>query len=787
MAKKRRLTEEQISLLKNVIEHFSKEDTAVRDRQIRTARQLKLFWENFQRTWYSEVAHDWRVWDAQNAQGETDDQEYYDKPVNIFRAYLESIIAALSVTVPPIKCFPDDADSPSDLSTAKAGDKIAQLVFRHNNAPLLWIHALFIFSTEGMVAAYNYSKTDKKYGEYEENEYEEVEELHQIKACPNCGQEIDDQLINDVDDEFQPDDESVIAHDITYNEGMELCPQCMSMVMPEMQQSSLIITKMVGKTQHPKSRQCIETYGLLNVKVANYARKQCDTPYLTYYHEDHFANVLEKYPDLREDKDKSGNIMGGVGGGTDQYERWARLSPQYRGEYPENNVTVAEHWLRPASFNVLDKEQAAELKKLFPDGAKVCMVNDEYASSCNEALDDHWTLSYNPLSDYVNHDPLGLLLVTLQDVTNDLISLVLQTIEHGIPQTMVDPGVLDIEAYRQLEATPGSLIPTKPISSGKKVSEGFYEVRTAALSSEVLPFFQQIQNLAQLVSGALPSLFGGAMSGGGETASEYSMSRAQALQRLQTTWKVMTFWWKEVFGKVVPQYMKDIVADEKDVQRKKDGSFVNVIIRRAEMDGKIGKVELEANENLPLTWNQIKDLVMQLLNSGNEQILAILGAPENLPVIRDAIGLTDFYIPGEDERNAELEEINQLLNSEPILMPPDEMASMEAQMMGGEPPPPEEQPSVQIDVELDNHAFRFEIIKAWAVSDAGRQAKVENLPGYKNVLLHGYQHKQQMMMEMMQEAAMAPSDEKGATPGEKPNKTDKEAPIEEEGDVPTLQ
>ena len=38
----------------------------------------------------------------------------------------------------------------------------------------------------------------------------------------------------------------------------------------------------------------------------------------------------------------------------------------------------------------------------------------------NESLDDHWTLTYNPLSDYIHYDPIGLLLSSVQDITNDL-------------------------------------------------------------------------------------------------------------------------------------------------------------------------------------------------------------------------------------------------------------------------------------------------------------------------------------------------------------------------------
>src|SRR6187401_3366726 len=173
------LSEETKKLLKQIVDHFDDEDRAVRDRQIRQWRRLKLMWENIQHTYYSEVAHDWRIPESARA-GEDNDQGFYDKPVNIYRAYLESIIAALSVTVPPITCYPDDADNPLDVTTAKAGDRVASLIFKHNDAPLLWIHSLFVFCTEGMTACYTYTKEDEKYGTYQKKQFEDYTEDHEI-------------------------------------------------------------------------------------------------------------------------------------------------------------------------------------------------------------------------------------------------------------------------------------------------------------------------------------------------------------------------------------------------------------------------------------------------------------------------------------------------------------------------------------------------------------------------------------------------------------------------------
>lgn len=756
-------SEEVQRLLKQVVDHFDKEDRSVRERQIRTWRRLKLFWEGFQKAWYSEVAHDWRIWDE--AKGDDSEQSYYDKPINVFRAYLESIIAALSVTVPPIKCFPDDADNTLDLSTARAGDKIAQLIYRHNEVSLLWLHALFIYCTEGMVACYSYSKADNKYGTYQENKYDDISEQHEIVSCPECGFQIEDKVVSesrdiaeDLQDEFQPDNVEIQDY---INAEQDLCPSCMMMIAPEIKKESFIVTRLIGVTNLPKTRMCLEVYGGLYVKIPNYVKKQEDCPYLIFSYEIHYANVVERYEHLHNKK--FAEKIRGSAGPKDPYEEWGRLSPQYQGEYPLNIVTVRNAWLRPCAFNVLDKEESDELKKLYPNGAVVVLINDEFAEARNEAFDDSWTLTHNPLSDFIHHDPLGLLLVSVQEITNDLISLVLQTIEHGIAQTFADPAVLNFNAYRQMETIPGGVYEAIP-KSGKSLSDAFYQVKTSTLSQEIMPFSTQIQELAQLVSGALPSLFGGAIEGS-ETASQYSMSRAQALQRLQNTWKMFNIWWKQIFGKVIPMFIKEVKDDERDVQRDKDGNFINVFIRKAELEGKLGKIELESSDALPLTWSQQKDIIMQLLNAGNPEILQIIGSPENLPIIREAIGLTDFYVPGEDDRNKQYDEIKALLNSEPM-------------QTGDELMP--EMPSVDIDPIYDNHAIEFEICRKWIVSEAGRQAKIDNEAGYRNVLLHGKLHYMMMNPDFQQS--------QGAIPVEEPNPLEmQEAPITGEEDVSTIQ
>ena len=725
--KKKEIPEDIQLLLKTVVDHFDKDDRTVREAQIRGWRQLKYLWEGYNRIWYSETAHDWRVY----TETKPDDAEYYDKIVNVFRAYLESIIAALSINIPSIRCAPDDADNPLDLSTAKAGDKIADLVYKHNNVMLLWLRTLYLYCTEGMVACYNYTKEDYSYGSYSENKYEDVEEEQTVSTCPNCGNEIPEQLKNLLEDEYDPDDYDVDIQDIL--ESGDFCPTCFDVVQPQIEQKKVIVNRLTGVTTKPKSRQCLEVYGGLYVKVPNYACRQEDIPCLTYKYETHYSNAYERFPHLIDKSNKQ--IKFGTTSADYSYERWGRLPLQYAGEYPQNNVTVNNTWLRASSFNVLqDKDKIDKLKKEFPNGARVVLINDIFCEAENEALDDHWTLTINPLSDYIHFDPLGVLLISVQEITNDLISLTLQTIEHGIPQTFADPGVLNFNAYDQSEVRPGDIFPAKP-QSGRALTDAFHEVKTATLSPEVMPFAQKVQEMGQLVSGALPSLFGGAQSGSSRTAAQYSMSRSQALQRLQTPWKMFTLWWKDIFGKVIPAYIKDAKEyDDKFVTKDQMGNYVNTFIRRAELEGKIGEVELEASEQLPLSWGQRKDVLMQLMQGNNPMIMQALSMPENARIVTEIIGFDDIVLPGANEREKQLEEIKALLQSAPL---------------------DEQTPSVPVDPMVDKHPIESEICYAWLVSDAGRLNKIENPEGYQNVVLHKQQHdmiiQQQMMTQIPEE------------------------------------
>jgi len=161
---------------------------------------------------------------------------------------------------------------------------------------------------------------------------------------------------------------------------------------------------------------------------------------------------------------------------------------------------------------------------------------------------------------------------------------------------------------------------------------------------------------------------------------------------------------------------------------------------------------------------------MQLLLSPNPGIVSMLMQPENLPVLRDAIGLNNFFVPGADDVDKQWAEIQQLIASQPIET--------------GDTLNPYAT-SVEIDVLMDTHPIQFEICRKWAISEVGQFYKYSHPDEYQNVLLHAKQHLDAMNTGGMPQEGNPEIN--GAQNQEKPKQlSNKDAPITGDINVPTV-
>lgn len=696
------LSDDQKKLIVQTVDLFEGEDKTVRDKQIRQWKETDFLWRGLHYRVWSELAKDWQTpSQVKELDPSLDvDPTEYDRFINIFRAHGESIIAAMSATVPSTRFYPDDADNPSDIQTAKAYTDIEDLIRRHNHAEALFVEIFFKLCLQGMVFIYNYHSKSEAYGVNREPITEDQPFETTIKTCQNCGAELGEaegieQMMPDV---AQP----------------EICPECGMEDIPFAEQQSGMVEVQIGEKVTPKGREFLDIYGPLNVKIPSWIKKLEDSPYLILETEVHVSRLRELYPEAYKDD-----------GGDNSTESWARRPDD---SHEDKMETVKRCWLQPWAFNIISKDETERdaLKAQFPSGCYAVICRNKVLETFEESLIDHWTASESPISNFIHADPLLKPLIPVQDMKNELLDLTMQTIEHAVPQVFADPSVLNFNAYSKHNVRPGTVYPAKA-KAGHNLEQSFYTLHTASLSKEVGAFDNELNQSGQFVTGAFPSIYGGTASGGSKTYAEYQKSNEQALQRLSLSWKMTNVAWAKAMGKAVKSFAQNLEADERFV-RKEGTGFVNVWIKQAFLQGNIGMIEPEVSDQFPISWVQIRSFLMEMLGMNNEAVSAWLLNPNNLGVVSTAIGIKDLKIPGEADRNKQLAEIQELLASQPL----DQMT-----------------PSVMPE-EFDNAEIHMAVTVEWLNSYEAQMAKKTNPGGYMNVVLHAKMHQQLLMQQQMQ-------------------------------------
>jgi hypothetical protein len=180
-------------------------------------------------------------------------------------------------------------------------------------------------------------------------------------------------------------------------------------------------------------------------------------------------------------------------------------------------------------------------------------------------------------------------------------------------------------------------------------------------------------------------------------------------------------------GKAVDSTVENMKEDERYVQQQ-GSNFMNVWIRKADLQGSTSRVEPEIAENFPVSWAQKKDAILNLIQMKDPQVSTVISHPENASLVASIIGVPELYIPGDDDRNKQLMEISLLIRAEPQQVPPN-------------PNNPRGLVStVPVVSDLDNNDIEAEICKSWLKSEVGQDAKVNNPGGYANVLAHLREH-----------------------------------------------
>jgi ribosomal protein L37AE/L43A len=729
---KKELPEDVTAFLIDLVTASEMEDEYVRQLQIKTWKKLEEFWHGIQYLFWNEIKQDWEVHDTGLQVGIVGEEmresvgPFYDYVINKYKAHGESIISALSQQVPVTEFFPDDADEPDDLTASQAKNHLAIIYQKHVKAKLVFIDALLKLYNQGLVAAYRFREGDKAYGVHKIKKYKTEMVKGTKVTCPECGTEL----------QSTPSTTEIPT-----------CPTCNMQGIEEPFEEQQVVED--GFKDIPKEREKLEIKGPLQVKVAYYCKKQKDFGYLIDYEDIHYAQAREMYPDFAED------LIPDAGAAK---ERWARTPSSYTtawrgGSEDVNLCSIKRVWLRPWMYNMDSTNTKYEsnskvrkfLQKEFPEGIHFDLNNKKIIYFDNECMDKCWTIGKSGPSTFIHSDPIGKGYESLQEMTNQMANLTIQTIEYGIPMMLADTRIINRDLFGNLDSSPGKIIPVRKPPEFSSIGEGLYEQKLATPSKEIETFQERLDEDGQFVLGDYPSIYGGASEGKSRTLGEYVQSGQRALARLSLAYTYLDDWWKQVVDKGTTAMAEDVKRYNdpmKEVVKNHPGQFENVLVTPEELVGK-AHLEPESSSNFPISSDQKMNLLMQLIQLQNPMVESVVGHPENAHIITEALGFPDLYIPGEAQRYKALVVIKELLKSAPEEVPNLETAEMQSS------------PTIKPDETVDDEEVQIAVFKYFLSSEKGMQERRTNPPGYANcrayleILQQTFEKKQEAQMRMM--------------------------------------
>lgn len=587
---------------------------------------------------------------------------------NVYGEKGEIITAALAREVPRVQFFPINPDHPPDTAMAEVAGDLKELWAKNNAlqslerdiAKIFWNHDRCLLWTR-------YELNGDEYG------YEDLDE----PVVPETEQ--------------NPPTEPLDTEGAEQEEIENRSPQRTSIRKPR----GRVVTTALGKLDH---------------KVPIYTNDQSRMGYIQIFEDKDVATVKAQFPWMR-DKVKGG----GDGTGETEFDRIARENVRQAvpgsyvtGDSMNRHCVVKHTYIRRSQFydaEVKD-EVRQELLDKFPDGALLVKAATEFAFARNENIDDHCEVGHPFPGQGQNRRSLGESLLPIQDYINELIDLSLDFAKRTVPKKWMDSDAFNVESLKSQTNTPGAIGPFQS-QPGKTVDQLIFIEPTPTPQPWLITYVQWIVTaLSEQISGAMPSLFGAAITG--QVGSEgVAIQRDQAMQRVGCPWNAIQTMFASAARQAVMLIARCANSDIHDVIPGRG----KISIKLNDMKGAVTCYP-ESNPEFPESWAQKETRIMSIVDKALASPATDFGKmvldPKNLKAIKTAIRLPEFEIKGAASVDKQEAEFEVLLRSGPQPNPQKmklqqliEQAQQGVQAVGaralggGAPPSPEEAQQIQ--------------------------------------------------------------------------------------------
>lgn len=716
--------------LVDLIKGLEKEQYGTRLQVIRRCMKARLYWGGNQEIAWDDALGTYRSGSI-NAVGDSDRRSGSDAEGaggdlmvirNIYRPHGLGITAALAAQKPTTRVWPADASKTEDVETSRAASDVIDFCERNNDIQSMQIEQNFLLWTDGMVAGYvRFVVDETRFGATEEpileQEQFEAEPAKALCTTPGCPQP----------ENLPPGPQNPTG----------LCDGCAGQLDQANVKPAVTGTRTIqtGTAHLPNGQERAELNGHLEIEVPYSAKKQEEFPFIFWKTEFHETLLKATYSHVAKAISSQGS-----GGPEDEVERYARMGPRsdtFSGmslDDRQKQITLKRCWLRPWVFLAVEGDlERAQLQQLYPRGCYVAIAGQTYCESRNESIDDHWRVMHALPGVGQNRSGLGDDLIPIQDEKNTIVNAKLDALEHSIPTKYLNVTMVDPKHVAGV-SIPGQQIPFKT-QPGQSASDVEHTGASVSLSPQVAEQEKALMSDAELVSGDFAALQG-TTEANIDTASGYRMAQNAAKGRLILPWTAIVRFWADMAVLFFECFKANRQSDVTVSLLGEDGEWKSKTIALINLRGSI-HCRPEGNSAYPVSWMEKSSAFKELLSSPNPAVGGVLTDPANLAAGKRYLGLDDIEIPGDEDRNFQLREIEDMKEGEPV----------------------------DVNQLLDNHQVHLKVIQEWYATRDAQNALTAN-PMFKQAIQqHAAMHQQAMMPPPMPGPGGAPEGPPGAEQG----------------------
>lgn len=640
----------------------------------------------------------------------------YDYTQNIYRGYCRKMEAVLGTRIPNATAVPDDPSNDDDIRGAREANNAAQYIRQKNElqVQILWlVFSLFNFGTsfwnlEWVVDGDRYGyKTVPQFGE------EDVS-MGGGFDCPQCG------AGHDIEDQDNPAAPST-------------CQECGSAMEGAGFRAPFSASAPADLPPKQVARGALEIDILDGTEVsvpldADGRKGVNDCAWLRREHEVHKSKLLQQWGEILRNKEAKENAFDDQTASMQYGEsvRSAMASPigVVRPKRENRWTEVTEDWT-PQMYEMIDDKSIRQLvKENYPEGLRITAVKGIIVDLENRKLTTHWQECQPEPTKRIMADSLGDDWLITNDILNNVLNQCNETIERANEPGFADPTRVDLDAWQRRRSNPADLIPAIP-PAGRSLADIIHRPAPVEYSQQIPAFRGQVEATSQQNSGLLEVIWGGDTSD--PTARQTELKTNAAIRQLSVIWVMIGKSLEKVYEKgckILAEHEDGVLSFSK-AKANEYGKFDTVAVVIEDLKG--GNYHFEADEAIPMTWGQQRDLLMWMLDKPAEILQAWgLGDPLNIFEFKELLGMPGMRVPHLDDRDKGMDIISRLAQEQPQTGP-----------VNPDGTPGEKQPSIQPDWE-DDSEFMAKLAKAYLVVNFKMQEK--DPAGYENVQLWGQAH-----------------------------------------------